>query len=88
MKWLRGALRRFDLEHWQMREALGHPIPNWVDRKWPRQFDGNLGRNPHRCGTCDARRRYPAVASAPAPEGAHLRCDAAPSDQAGDTPCP
>lgn len=38
--------RYFDLEYWQMREALGFPIPSWVDRRWPRQFQGNAGRNP------------------------------------------
>ena len=38
--------RYFDLEHWQMREALGYPIPNWVDRRWPRRLQGNAGRNP------------------------------------------
>lgn len=39
-------LRYFDLEHWQMREALGYPTPAWVDRRWPRQLQGNCGRNP------------------------------------------
>ena len=39
-------LRYFDLEHWQMREALGYPIPAWVDRRWPRRLQGNAGRNP------------------------------------------
>lgn len=33
MSWL----RYFDLEYWQMREALGYSIPSWVDRRWPRQ---------------------------------------------------
>lgn len=42
MQWL----RYFDLEYWQMREALGYPIPAWVDRRWPRQLQGNAGRNP------------------------------------------
>ena len=42
MSWL----RYFDLEHWQMREALGYPIPSWVDRRWPRRLQGNCGRNP------------------------------------------
>lgn len=46
MKRLIEALRRYDLEYWQMREALGFPIPNWVDRRWPRQLQGNAGRNP------------------------------------------
>lgn len=55
MKWL----RQFDLEYWQMREALGYPIPNWVDRRWPRKFQGNAGVNPHKCGMCDARQKYP-----------------------------
>lgn len=43
LKWL----RRYDLEYWQMREALGFPIPNWVDRRWPRQLQGNAGTNPY-----------------------------------------
>lgn len=42
MKWI----RYFDLEYWQMREALGFPIPAWVDRRWPRKFQGNVGKNP------------------------------------------
>jgi hypothetical protein len=42
MKWL----RYFDLEYWQMQEALGYPIPNWVDRRWPRRLQGNAGTNP------------------------------------------
>lgn len=54
-------LRRFDLEYWQMREALGYPIPDWVDRRWPRKLQGNGGTSPIRCGTCEARRRYPAT---------------------------
>lgn len=56
-------LRRFDLEYWQMREALGYPIPNWVDRKWPRKLSGNAGDNPFRCGPCQARQRYPELYS-------------------------
>lgn len=42
MRWL----RYFDLEYWQMREALGYSIPAWVDRRWPRQLQGNAGSNP------------------------------------------
>ena len=48
-----------ELEYWQMREVLGFPIPNWVDEKWPRQFQGNGGVNPFRCGLCEARRLNP-----------------------------
>jgi hypothetical protein len=51
MKWL----RFFDLEYWQMREALGYGIPSWVDRRWPRKLAGNAGTNPFRCGACGAR---------------------------------
>lgn len=40
-KWL----RRFDLEYWQMREALGYPIPYWVDRKWPRRLQTRVGHS-------------------------------------------
>lgn len=40
-------IRRYDLEYWQMREALGYPIPAWVDRRWPRQLQGNAGTNPY-----------------------------------------
>lgn len=54
-KWL----RRFDLEYWQMREALGYPIPNWVDLKWPRKLSGNAGTNPFECGVYAARRKHP-----------------------------
>lgn len=53
--------RRFDLEYWQMREALGYPIPDWVDRRWPRKLNGNLGRSPYACGPCSARKLYPAT---------------------------
>lgn len=42
MRWL----RYFDLEYWQMREALGYSIPAWVDRRWPRRLQGNAGVNP------------------------------------------
>lgn len=52
-------LRRYDLEYWQMREALGFSIPTWVDRRWPRQFQGNAGKNPFECGVCASRRLYP-----------------------------
>jgi len=55
MQWL----RYFDLEYWQMREALGYPIPNWVDRRWPRQLQGNGGSPPVKCGICEARRLHP-----------------------------
>jgi len=41
-----------------MREALGYPMPYWVQRRWPRQFQDG-GKNPYFCGTCEARKRYP-----------------------------
>ncbi len=53
--------RRFDLEYRQMREALGYPIPDWVDRRWPRKLNGNFGNSPYACGSCEARKRYPAT---------------------------
>lgn len=59
MTWLLRLIRRYDVERWQMLEALGHPIPAWVDRRWPGALEGNGGRNPHRCGTCEARKRWP-----------------------------
>ena len=47
-------LRYFDLEYWQMREALAYPMPTWVQRRWPGRFaDG--GSNPFQCGICGAR---------------------------------
>lgn len=54
-------IRAVDLHYWQMREALGYPIPDWVDLRWPRKFAGNGGHNPFRCGKCDARRKFPGV---------------------------
>lgn len=54
-------LREFDLEYWQMREALGFPIPDRIDRRWPRKLSGNGGVNPFECGKCNARKRYPGV---------------------------
>jgi len=53
--------REFDLSYWQMREALGFPIPDRIDRRFARKLSGNGGRNPFKCGPCDARRRYPAT---------------------------
>lgn len=55
MKWL----RYFDLEYWRLREALGYPVPSWVDKRWPRSFAGNGGINPFECGACGSRRLYP-----------------------------
>ena len=52
-------MRKPELEYWQMREALGYPVPSWADKKWPRQFGGNGGVNPYVCGFCEARRRNP-----------------------------
>ena len=51
-------VRFFDRDYWQMREALGYPMPYWVQRRWPRQFQDG-GTNPYVCGMCEARRRYP-----------------------------
>ena len=51
--------REFDLAYWQMREALGYPIPDRIDRRFPRKLAGNCGLNPFMCGKCEARRRYP-----------------------------
>ena len=48
-------LKACDLAMWQMKEALGLPIPNAVDVKYPRQLAGNCGDNPFKCGKCDAR---------------------------------
>jgi len=61
MKWL----REFDLEYWQMREALGYPIPDRIDRRFPRKLAGNCGINPHKCGVCEARKRFPELHAAP-----------------------
>lgn len=55
---LMAIVRYFDREYWQMREALAYPMPYWVQRRWPRQFQDG-GTNPHVCGICEARRRYP-----------------------------
>lgn len=52
-------LKACDLAMWQMKEALGYPIPSEVDERYPRQLAGNAGQNPFRCGTCDARKQYP-----------------------------
>ena len=57
--WPWAKLRRLELENWQMREALGYPIPNAVDRRFPRQLAGNCGVNPFKCGKCGAREKYP-----------------------------
>jgi hypothetical protein len=60
-------LRACDLAMWQMKEALGLPIPNAVGERYPRRFAGNCGENPFKCGSCEARRLYPDL---------HLKCDA------------
>lgn len=60
-------LKACDLAMWQMKEALGYPIPNAVDTKYPRALAGNCGNNPFKCGVCDGRAKYP---------DAHLRVDA------------
>lgn len=53
--------REFDLQYWQMREALGYPIPHRIDKRFPRKLGGNGGTNPFQCGPCAARRMYPAL---------------------------
>lgn len=53
--------REFDLAYWQMREALGYPIPNRIDRRFPKKLGGNGGHNPFQCGLCAARKLYPAT---------------------------
>ena len=60
-------LKACDLAMWQMKEALGYPIPSAVDRKYPRSLGGNGGANPFRCGICGAREHYPDL---------HLKADA------------
>lgn len=54
MKWL----REFDLEWWQMRAALGFPIPDRIQRRWPHGM--NMG-NPFKCGACAARWSFPGL---------------------------
>jgi hypothetical protein len=54
-------LREFDLAYWQMREALGYPIPNRIDQRFPKKLSGNGGHNPFQCGPCAARKLYPAT---------------------------
>ena len=49
-------LREFDLTYWQMRCALGYPIPSRIEARWPHGM--NMG-NPFKCGLCDARRKFP-----------------------------
>lgn len=71
MQWL----RYFDLEHWQMREALGYSIPSWVDRRWPRGLAGNAGHNPYKCGKCHARKLYPELHRDGAPIKVHVTTD-------------
>lgn len=60
-------LKACDLAMWQMKEALGYPIPNAVDVKYPRSLAGNCGDNPFKCGSCEARAKYPDL---------HLKADA------------
>lgn len=52
-------LKACDLAMWQMKEALGYPIPSTVDERYPRQLAGNAGKNPFECGSCGARKAYP-----------------------------
>ena len=58
---MRNFFREFDLQYWQMREALGYPIPDRIDRRFKRKLCGNGGNNPFKCGICEARRLYPAL---------------------------
>jgi hypothetical protein len=50
--------RAFDHDYWQMRSALGYPIPHWADKRF-RLTSGPM--NPHQCGMCEARKRYPGL---------------------------
>ena len=52
-------LREFDLTYWRMMEALGYPIPDRIDRRFPRKLVGNCGVNPFECGKCRARKLFP-----------------------------
>lgn len=52
MKWL----RYFDNEYWQMREALGYPIPSRIAKRWA---FGDGSKNPFFCGFCENRRLNP-----------------------------
>lgn len=45
IKWLEAEIERLTKENWQLKQALGYPIP--ADRDTP--------NNPFRCGVCDAR---------------------------------
>lgn len=53
--------REFDLDYWRMREALGFPIPDRIDRRFRKKLAGNGGHNPFKCGVCDARRKFPGL---------------------------
>lgn len=53
--------REFDLAYWQMREALGFPIPDRIDQRFRGKLAGNGGGNPFSCGKCSARMKYPGV---------------------------
>lgn len=52
-------MKACDLAMWQMKEALGYPIPSAVDDKYRRSLAGNAGDNPFKCGLCEARKAYP-----------------------------
>ena len=56
--WPWSRLKKLELENWQMREALGYPMPSYLADKYPGQF-ANGGSNPFKCGVCDARRKHP-----------------------------
>ncbi len=55
-------LRFFDLTYWQLRSALGYPIPSAIEARWPHQMS-SVG-NPHKCGMCEARQKYPGLHAA------------------------
>lgn len=52
-------LRACDRAMWQMKEALGYPIPYTADAAHPGALAGSAGNNPFRCGSCEARKAYP-----------------------------
>jgi hypothetical protein len=60
--------REFDLDYWQMRSALGYPIPSRIEARWPHSM--NMG-NHYRCGMCDARKQNPHLFNTAAQEPAH-----------------
>lgn len=51
MIWPFSTIRRLTIENWQLRAALGYPIPSRLER--------DVEPNPFKCGMCDARYRNP-----------------------------